>query len=184
MLIEHQLLWPLVLVSSLILSHLLGLAFPQRYRQLALHPRKPWCWQMLSFHWVHGNWRHLLFNALPLLLLTTLILIQEPQRIYIATVCIVLSAGSGTWLFSSATRVAGASALVYGYWGFIVATAAISQDQAWTAMAGLTLLFYSGLWATLGQVLKGVSWSAHFWGLTGGALAACLQNYSSIFAGA
>ena len=171
---ESILAWPLLIGASLCLTFLLGLLVPACNCGLALHPRKPYLWQLLSFHWVHGDWRHLLCNLLPLLMLTTLILIQGRQLFLLASACILLTAGIGTWLFSTASRVAGASALVYGYWGFVVSAAAISQQPAWTGTAAISLLFYSGLWATLGRVEQGISWSAHFWGLAGGVGAALL----------
>ena len=173
--LNETLLWPLLFTGSIALSFVLGQLFPAFNRQLALHPRRKSLWQLITFHWVHGNWRHLLFNVFPLFILSTLILIQGEGHFPRVTACIFVVAGTGTWLCSTATRVAGASALVFGYWGFVVSAAAISGEPAWTAAAAITLLFYSGLWASLGRVEKGISWSAHFWGLCGGILAALWQ---------
>lgn len=165
---------PLALVASLCLTHALGQLFPSLYGKLSLQPRSQQLWQIATYHWVHGNWRHLLFNGLPLLILSTLIVLQSPQQFLLVSVVVLMIAGWGTWLFSTASRVAGASGLVFGYWGFIIAAAAITGKTQWTAAAALTLLFYSGLWATLGEVVRGVSWSGHFWGLVGGLVAAVL----------
>jgi membrane associated rhomboid family serine protease len=165
---------PLALIASLCLAHALGLLFPSLYARLALQPRSQQLWQIATYHWMHGNWRHLLFNCLPLLILSTLIVLQSPGQFWLVTVVVLMVAGWGTWLFSTASRVAGASGLVFGYWGFIIAAAVISGKTQWTVAAALTLLFYSGLWATLGEVVRGVSWSGHFWGLMGGFVAAGL----------
>jgi len=160
------------LVAALCLIHLLGQVFPRTYRRMALQPRHRDIWQIATFHWVHGSLAHLFFNCLALLILSTLIVLQDAAQFWWLSLVVLMVAGWGTWLFSSAERVAGASALVFGYWGFIVAAAAISGKPQWTATAAISLLFYSGLWATLGKVVKGTSWSAHFWGLCGGILAA------------
>lgn len=168
------LLIPLALVCSLLASHLLGQALPGIYSQLMLQPRSTQIWQIATYPWVHGNWQHLLFNALPLLILPTLILLLAPQQFWLVSIIILLVGGWGTWLCSTATQVGGASGLVFGYWGYIVTAAAISGRPEWTAAAAITLLFYSGLWHSLGEVVRGVSWSAHFWGLLGGAGAALL----------
>jgi membrane associated rhomboid family serine protease len=152
----------------------LGQLWPGLYSRLALQPRGKRPWQILSYHWVHGDWRHLFFNCLALLALATVIVIWDEQHFFPISLIVLLSAGCGTWLFSTATQVAGASGLVFGYWGFIICAAAISREPGWTAAAAITLLFYSGLGASLSNVVKGVSWSGHFWGLAGGALAAGL----------
>jgi membrane associated rhomboid family serine protease len=165
---------PLALLG-LCLIHLLGQVFPALYRAMALQPRRRNIWQIATYHWVHGSASHLFFNILALGILSTLIVTQLQEQIVPVTILILMVAGWGTWLFSTADRVAGASGLVFGYWGFILTAAAISSEPRWTAVAALTLLFYSGLWATLGKVVKGISWSGHFWGLAGGVLTASLM---------
>jgi membrane associated rhomboid family serine protease len=165
---------PVALVASLCLAHALGQIFPASYRHMALQPRRRQLWQVATCHWVHGNWRHLVFNCLPLLVLSTLIVLQSPRVFGLVSLVVLMVAGWGSWLFSTASRVAGASGLVFGYWGFIIAAAAMSGKNQWTATAALSLLFYSGLWATLGKVTKGISWACHFWGLCGGIIAAVL----------
>jgi len=171
---EPYLLMPLALAVSLLLSHLTGQLFPDFYQSLMLQPRQPKLWQIATFAWVHGGYQHLLLNVLPLLLLTGIILLVAPQSFWLVSTVILLVGGWGTWLCSTASRVGGASGLVFGYWAYIIATAAISGKPEWTAAAAITLLFYSGLWASLGEVVRGVSWSAHFWGLSGGVVAAAL----------
>ena len=161
-------------MASFCLAHLVGLLLPGAYSRLALQPRRKRLWQILTYHWVHGGWQHLLFNSLSVLALSTVIVIRDRDHFWLVTVMAVFCAGCGSWLFSTAKSVAGASGLVFGYWGFIICAAAISREPAWTAAAAITLLFYSGLWATLGTVSKGISWAGHFWGLIGGIAAALL----------
>ncbi len=157
-------------------SHLLGLVLPRPYQALSLYPRSGHLWQLASFHWVHGNWQHLALNLVPLVLLGVLIATQGTTQYWLATGMILLVAGAGTWLFSSATRVLGASGLVFGYWGYILARAGLSGEMAWAGLALITLLFYSGLLRSLARVSRGVSWSCHFWGLCGGVAAALLAS--------
>jgi membrane associated rhomboid family serine protease len=171
------------LVSALVVAllplviHLVGSASTSRYHRLALHPRNPQSiWAIASYPLVHVNFRHLAFNCVPLLLLGLLIATKSVSTYWLATVLILLVGGWGTWLFSSADRVAGASGLVFGYWGFIIASAALSEDPFWTAAAALTLMVYAGLWSSLMKLEGGISWAGHFWGLVGGITSAVLVS--------
>ncbi len=158
-----------------LLTHLFGHASEKRYYQLALRPRQAaYIWCIATYPLVHIGYRHLVFNCLPLLLLGLLIAANSLPTFWLLTVIVVLSSGWGTWLFSTADRVVGASGLVFGYWGFILTRAAISEDTFWTAAAALTLMVYAGLWSSLMKLRGGVSWAGHFWGLVGGIGAAFL----------
>ena len=167
-----------VLVAALpVLSHLLGRFSQADYENLALQPRhSEHLWQIATFPLVHVSYGHLIFNVGPLLVLGLLVALNQVSTFWLLTAVVLLVSGWGAWLFSSADRVAGASALVFGYWGFIL-TAAVLQDEAfWTAAAALTLLLYAGLWNSLMRPGGGISWASHFWGLLGGVATALLVS--------
>jgi membrane associated rhomboid family serine protease len=172
-LFEYGIFSPLLLVSTLLAAQLCHRVFAGNSLDLRLRPRGS-SWQIATFPWVHRDWSHLVFNAIPILLLGGLISLQGQREFWFVTTLILLVSGWGTWLFSRATAVAGASGLVFGYWGFLLAAAALSRETQWLLAAAITLLFYAGLWTRLGDISQGVAWSAHFWGLAGGVLAAVL----------
>ncbi|MEP5765689.1 MAG: rhomboid family intramembrane serine protease [Halieaceae bacterium] len=162
-----------LLVATLWVTHLAGQFSLRRYHQFALQPRRA-CWLILSYNWVHRDLRHLSLNSVPLLLFAWLSSIRGVDQFLLQSIIIWLIGGWGTWLFSTSKRVAGASGLVFGYWGLILTAAAISREPLWLAAALLTLLTYAGLWLQLGKMARGVSWASHFWGLVGGVVAALL----------
>lgn len=145
----------------------------RRYYSLALRPRTT-PWRIATHFWVHRDLLHLFFNSVPLALFAWLISVRGTDLFLLQSICICLIGGCGTWLFSTSKRVAGASGLVFGYWGLILTAAITSRDQLWGAAAIITLLTYAGLGAGLGRLSRGVSWSSHFWGLLGGVVAALL----------
>ncbi len=164
-----------VLALLCAVCHALGQLNPTSYYRLALTPRDMnSVWRIASYPLVHINLRHLLFNLLPLIILGILIAAENTASYWLTSAVILLVGGWGTWLFSTADRVVGASGLVFGYWGYILARAALEQNSFWLAAAGLTLLLYAGLWSNLMKIEGGVSWAAHFWGLIGGIGAALL----------
>jgi membrane associated rhomboid family serine protease len=168
---------PAAVVTLVVTTHLLGHSFQQRYYQLALQPRQlSSIWRIATYPVVHISWRHLFFNVLPLLLLGLLIAANSIATFWLLTIVTLLVSGWGTWLCSTADRVVGASGLVFGYWGFIITSAAISQDPFWTAAAALTLMIYAGLWSSLMKLQGGISWAGHFWGLLGGVATAFLVS--------
>ncbi len=157
------------------LTHLVSHLSKSSYFKLAVVPRRSsHILQVVTYPLVHLNYRHLWFNCIPLLLLGLLIALRDTATFWLLTVIAMTASGWGTWLFSTADRVAGASGLVFGYWGFIIASAALTQDSFWTAAAVLTLLVYASLWQSLMRIQGGMSWAGHFWGLVGGLSSALL----------
>ena len=172
-----ELLSPMVVATLPLLSHLLGQLHREGYAALALQPRRSQhLWQIATFPLVHISLAHLALNVVPLLLLGLLVALGQVAIFWLLTGVVLLVSGWGTWMFSTAERVAGASALVFGYWGFILAAAVLNDDLFWTAAAVVTLLLYAGLWNSLLQLGAGISWACHFWGLLGGIGTALLVS--------
>ena len=70
----------------------------------------------------------------------------------------------------------GASGLIFGFFGFLLARAYFERSLAAIALAVVVFLLYGGIiWGVLpGQ--NGVSWQGHLFGFIGGVLAAYLMS--------
>jgi len=85
---------------------------------------------------------------------------------------IVVLGGALVWLFGSFAIHVGASGLVFGWFGFLLARGLV--DRSFTTLAAAVLvglLYGSFVWGVLpGQ--PGVSWEAHLFGAIAGVVAA------------
>ncbi|PWK62907.1 membrane associated rhomboid family serine protease [Roseicyclus mahoneyensis] len=123
---------------------------------------------------LHASFAHLMANTPPLLVMGGLLL-ATTTRALLAVNALVIGLGGGlVWLFASSAIHIGASGLVFGWFGFLVARGLVDRSPV-TLGAALVVgvLYGSLLWGVLpGQA--GVSWEAHLFGAVAGAVAAFL----------
>ncbi len=123
---------------------------------------------------LHGSFAHLMANTPPLLVMGGL-LVATATRALLPVNAVVIGLGGGlVWLFGSSAIHIGASGLVFGWFGFLVARGFVDRSPI-TLGAALVVgvLYGSILWGVLpGQ--PGVSWEAHLFGAIAGAAAAFL----------
>lgn len=124
---------------------------------------------------LHAGFGHLMANSLPLLILGFLAAIRGIGRFLAASLVIILVSGVGVWFTSPPdTLTIGASGLVFGYFGYVVARGLFDR-RALDIVLGVVVavLYYSILWGAL-PTQPGVSWQGHLFGLIGGVIAAWL----------
>jgi Uncharacterized membrane protein (homolog of Drosophila rhomboid) len=129
---------------------------------------------------LHAGFGHLMANSLPLLVLGITAAIRGVGRFIAASVIIVLVSGVGVWLTSAPYYVTvGASGLVFGYFGYVVARGLFDRHSLDIALGVVVaVLYYSLLWGVL-PTQPGVSWQGHLFGLIGGVLAAWMLRRRS-----
>ncbi|GIH69590.1 rhomboid family intramembrane serine protease [Sphaerimonospora thailandensis] len=124
---------------------------------------------------LHDGFDHLTANTLPLLILGFLSALRGLGRFLAASLVIVLVSGLGVWFTSAPNSLTvGASGLVFGYFGYVVARGFFDR-RVLDIVLGVfvAVLYYSILWGVL-PTQPGVSWQGHLFGLIGGVLAAWL----------
>ena len=121
---------------------------------------------------LHQGPEHLALNTVPLAVLGWLVLLRGPMAFLRVSLTIVLVTGVGVWAFGRPYYHLGASGLVVGYFGYLVARA--FYERSWRSMliATITLLLYGGLIASVLPSHPEVSWESHLGGLLGGIAAA------------
>jgi membrane associated rhomboid family serine protease len=124
---------------------------------------------------LHANFAHVTVNAAPLILLGTFVLAGGVRRFLVATVIIALVSGLGTWLTGDPrTVVVGASGVIFGYLGALLARGVVERSL-WNLAVGLLIaLLYGWQLVALLPTDAQVSWQAHLFGFVGGVLAAIL----------
>ncbi len=126
---------------------------------------------------IHIDLPHLVSNSLALLPLGVISLRYSRWLAGEAMVTALLVSGAITWLFGGAgTLHCGASGLVFGLIGFLIANGMFRRSIGAFLLAVLVALVYGGALQTVlplpGVRASGISWPMHLGGLLGGLLTA------------
>ena len=123
---------------------------------------------------LHGSFEHLMSNTPPLLVMGALLAATASRALIAVNAVIVGAGGALVWLLGSAAVHVGASGLVFGWLGFLVARGLKDRSPVTLAAALLVGLLYGAMvWGVL-PGRPGVSWEAHLFGFLAGAAAAFL----------
>lgn len=124
---------------------------------------------------LHAGWDHLYGNSIPLILVGTFALAGGAKRFIYSTGVIMLISGLGVWFVGSPNSVVvGASGVVFGYLGLLVARGFVERSWWNLGVAAFIGLLY---WYQLYNVLptdQPISWQGHLLGLIAGLIAAVL----------
>lgn len=121
---------------------------------------------------VHGSASHAMVNTVPFLVLGGLVALRGVKAFVSVSVLVILCGGAALWLFGRASYHIGASGLIFGYFGYLVARGWYERSTVAILTALVTLFFYGGLvWGVLpGRAF--ISWEGHLFGMLAGVLAA------------
>jgi membrane associated rhomboid family serine protease len=122
---------------------------------------------------LHGSIGHAAANTLPLIFLGGLGLLVAPRRFAKASFAIVFVSGLAVWLMARDGIVVGASGLIFGWFGFLLALGAIERSPRAIIGAIIVIIFYGGMvWGLFPKTGVRVSWEAHMFGAATGAIVA------------
>jgi membrane associated rhomboid family serine protease len=121
---------------------------------------------------LHGSFAHLSANTVPFIILGWLIMAQSVSDFAIVSVICMIVGGLGTWLFGATALHIGASGIIFGYLGFLIARYYFDRRFS----SGIIALFVgctygSVLWGIFPS-LPGISWEGHLFGFLSGIFAA------------
>ncbi|MCX5961922.1 MAG: rhomboid family intramembrane serine protease [Cyanobacteria bacterium] len=132
------LLWGIAIVDIGLLNHAFLNAVIQKPRTLLGLFYYPFLSGLF-----HGDWDHLTVNTLYFLLFGGIIVLRDPTQLVMVTIVTAILSGLGIWLIGKG-RGCGASGIIFGYLGFIVASAAIEKDLlSGVILAWLVFTFFS-----------------------------------------
>ena len=121
---------------------------------------------------LHGSFSHLMSNTFPLLLLGGFVTLRGTKTLVGLTLFVVVLGGLLVWLVGRPAIHIGASGLVFGYFGYLVAQGWYERSFVSIAVAVAVLLLYGGIIFGVLPQAGFISWEGHLFGLIAGVLAA------------
>jgi membrane associated rhomboid family serine protease len=127
-------------------------------------------WGILFAPFIHANLLHLVTNTVPLVVLGCLVALRGRQEFFIVTAWVMLVGGGAVWLLGRGSSIhIGASGLVFGYLGFILARGVFERSFQSSALAIVVFILYGGaLWGVVPGSPR-ISWESHLFGVLAGA---------------
>ena len=123
---------------------------------------------------LHYGLRHVLANTIPFIVLGSLVILRGIEEFLELSLFIIVVGGVAVWLLGRPAYHVGASGLIMGYFGFLVARGWYERSFTSVIIAVFVMIFYGGaIWSVLPGAWR-VSWEMHFFGLISGVLAARL----------
>jgi len=123
---------------------------------------------------LHGSYEHVAVNSLPLLTLGWLVALRGFGRYTAITVFIAVIGGVGVWMFGRNAFHVGASGLIFGYFGYLVAQGIFDQSFSSVFIASGIIAVYGGILFGILPLTDAVSWETHFFSLVAGVIASRL----------
>jgi membrane associated rhomboid family serine protease len=160
------------LIGSIIAVFLLEFVAPDDVLSHGLVPRTQWgLLGVVTMLFLHANLAHLCGNLVSLAVLLAFMLTFHSQKLIVDVILIAVVGGLLLWLFGRAAVHIGASGLIYGLAGFMIA-AGISQRRFIEVVGALAVavLYGNSLFWGLLPLHPGISWDGHLAGAVGGAI--------------
>ena len=131
---------------------------------------------IVAMPFLHGDFRHLLGNSIPLAV-TLLLLAGSRANSKVIVLLIIVLSGLGLWLFGRTALHIGASGLVFGLIAFHIFAGYFERRLRSIAIALVVgFLYATTLFQGVLPMQKGVSWDGHLIGAIAGALVALLTS--------
>lgn len=165
------------LVAVLWVVEIVNLLFDHRLCRYGIFPRTPQGLVGIPFSpFLHAGVVHLFLNTGPLIVLGGLILMTGRVLFIRSTVLIILMGGLGLWLVGRPAHHVGASALIFGYFGYRVAKGIFDRRMKSFFLAMVAIAAYGGLFWGLLPTARYISWEGHACGFAAGIMAAWIER--------
>jgi membrane associated rhomboid family serine protease len=123
---------------------------------------------VITAPFLHLSWGHIEGNSGPLFIFGFLAAFRGVKKFLSLTVLIVLVSGLGAWLISSdGTVTAGASGVVFGYFGYVIVRGFFDRHRLDIAV-GLVMALSFAYQFTVLLPHRGISWQGHLFGFVAG----------------
>lgn len=169
--------WILGFVILFWIVELINLAIGHRLSDWGIYPRKIKGLIGIPLSpFLHSGIGHVLLNTIPFAVLGGFVILRGKRVFFELSLFIILFGGTALWLFGRSSYHVGASGLIFGYFGFLVARGWYDRNLISIIIAFITLFLYGGiLWGLL-PIFSFISWEGHLFGFVAGILWARLES--------
>ena len=117
---------------------------------------------------LHFSWDHIEGNSGPLFVFGLLAAYRGVVKFLGVTLIVAVTSGLAVWLFQGDQLTVGASGLIFGYFGYVLARGLIDRNLIDALAAVVMALSYAYILTVAIPGTPGVSWIDHLGGLVGG----------------
>jgi membrane associated rhomboid family serine protease len=118
---------------------------------------------------LHFSWEHVEGNSGPLFVFGLLAAYRGVVKFLGVTLLVAITSGLAVWLFQGNNELTvGASGLIFGYFGYVLARGLIDRNLIDALAAVVMALSYAYILTVAIPGTPGVSWVGHLGGLVGG----------------
>jgi membrane associated rhomboid family serine protease len=125
---------------------------------------------------LHGSFRHLAANTVPLLILGGIICARGRSQFVLVTFAGIILGGGLTWLFARTAYHVGASGLIFSYFGYLASLAYFRRNIGTFLLSLACIVGYGGMLKGMVPTSAPISWEGHVAGLVAGIAVAWLQS--------
>lgn len=177
----HSILKSVIIVSFLWLIFALNEVLGGRWNDYGLMPRSGnGIYGIFTMPFLHGDFKHLFSNSVPLLILLFSIFYFFRKKAVIILLMTYIISGLFTWIIGTEGIHIGASGVVYALAFFLVTISVIKQVPALMSYSLVIIFLYGSIiWGFFPQLFpdKHISWEGHLAGaITGIILAIFYRN--------
>ncbi len=169
----ESLRFPFIAVVFLWLVHFLQVANEFDPGAYGIMSRRAWGLRgIVTAPLIHGSWKHLISNTVPLFVLTFIALYFYRKVAMRAFWLIYFLTGAAVWLFARPVSHIGASGIIYGLVSFVFWNGIFRRSLRSIMLAAVVMLLYSGMFLGVLPDQEGISWESHLIGSLVGIFAA------------
>ena len=117
---------------------------------------------------LHGGIGHILANSFPFVIMGGLTILRGISFFFKISLFIMIVSGLAVWVIGHAGIHIGASSLVFGYFGYLVARAFIEKSRKAIMIAAVVGISFGTMIFGILPGMPGVSWEGHLTGFLAG----------------
>ena len=125
-------------------------------------------WKIVLAPFLHGTETHLLFNTMWLVLLGAMTMMRRRSDFVWVSLITGLTAGLGAWTFGAPGYHVGASGVIFGYLGFLMARGVFERSLSAILLSAAVTWFFGSMVTGILPTAGPISWQSHLFGFLGG----------------
>ncbi|MFZ1749033.1 MAG: rhomboid family intramembrane serine protease [Saprospiraceae bacterium] len=166
----YNIRYPIILLIFLWMVEIVEVLFGLHLSVLGIYPRQ---WMgfpgIFTSPFIHSDWGHLASNSLPIITLTSILVLFYRKVALQSFLSILLGTGLMVWLFARPSYHVGASGMVYGLISFIFWIGIFKKNAKSIVLSLIVLTLYSGsVESMFPNVVSNISWESHLFGAIAG----------------